>query len=192
MQANIWRLSRAIATSLKGVRKRWVEIAGEEEETLLRADLPNPKEAWRQLKGWYKAAVNRAPPPDRATLKRITVERVGLYSYVPSPGDNIPVAVKLVEVDDSVPTEDRIEEAVKKLRRNRSGGASGMRAKHLKGWLAVSKRGKRAAEKGEGTTEGEEGGPNWENLVEIIQMAFWEGALEGEATWQSVVMIPKE
>ena len=80
-----------------------VEIAGEEVETLLGADPPNLKEAWGRLKGWYKAAVNRAPPPARATLERITAERVDLYSYVPSPGENILVAVKPVEVDDSVP-----------------------------------------------------------------------------------------
>ena len=61
-----------------------------------------------------------------------------------------------MEVDDSVPTEDKIEEAVKKLRQNRSKGPSGMQAEHLKGWLAASKRGKRAAEKGEEETEGEE------------------------------------
>ena len=47
------------------------------------------------------------------TLERITAERVDLYSYVPSPVDNIPVTVKPVEVDDLVPTEDKIEEAVK-------------------------------------------------------------------------------
>ena len=93
---------------------------------LLGADPPNPKETWRLLKGWYKAAVDRAPPPARDTIKRITAERVDLYSYVPSPGENIPVTVKLVEVDDSVPTEDEIEEAVKKLRQNKSGGPSGM------------------------------------------------------------------
>ena len=66
-----------------------------------------------------------------------------------------------------------------------------MRAEHLKGWLAVSKREKRAAEKGEGKTEGEEGEPHWENLVELIQTAFWEGDLAEEAMWQAVVMIPK-
>ena len=126
MQARIRRLGRAIRASLKGDRKRRVEIAGEEVETLLGEDPPNAKEAWRRLKGWYKAAVNRAPPPARATLERITAERVDLYSYVPSPGENIPVTVTPVEVDDSVPTEDKIEEAVKKLRRNRSGGLSGM------------------------------------------------------------------
>ena len=118
------------------------------------------KEAWRRLKGWYKAAVNRAPPPSRATLERITAERVDLYSYVPSLRENIPVTVRPVKLDDSVPMEENIEEAVKKLRRNRSGGASGMRAEHLKEWLAASKREKRAAEKGEGKTEGEEGGPH--------------------------------
>ena len=81
-----------------------MEIAGEEVETLLGEDPPNAKEAWRRLKGWYKAAVNRAPPPAQATLERITAKRVDLYSYVSSRGENIPVTVAPVEVDDSVPT----------------------------------------------------------------------------------------
>ena len=79
MQARIRRLSREIVARLKGDRKRRVEIAGEELETLLGADPLNLKEAWRRLKGWYKCAVNRAPPPARATLKRITAEWVKLY-----------------------------------------------------------------------------------------------------------------
>ena len=59
-----------------------------------------------------------------------------------------------------------------------------MRAKHLKGWITASKRKNRASEKGEGKTDGEEGGPaepHWENLVELIQMAFQEGELAEEA-----------
>ena len=52
--------------------------------------------------------------------------------------------------------EDEIEDAVKNLRRNRSGGALGMRAEHLKGWLAASNRGKLVEEKGEEKTEEEE------------------------------------
>ena len=42
--------------------------------------------------------------------------------------------------------------------------------------------------------EREEGGPtepHWENLVELIQTAFWEGELAEEAMWQAVVLIPK-
>ena len=61
-----------------------------------------------------------------------------------------------MEVNDSVPTEDKIEEAVEKLRRNRLGGTSGMQYKHLKGWLSAFTRGEQAAEKGEEKTEGEE------------------------------------
>ena len=76
------------------------------------------------MKGWYKAAVDHVLLPARATLKQIMAERVDLYSYMPSPGANIPVIVRPDPVDDSVSTEDKIEEAVKNLRRNRSGGAS--------------------------------------------------------------------
>ena len=58
--------------------------------------------------------MGKAPPPARDTLERITAERVDLYSYVSSPGEDIPVTVAPAEVDDSVPTEDKIEDGVKK------------------------------------------------------------------------------
>ena len=63
VQPRIRRLGRAIRASLKGDRKRRVEIAGEEVEMLLGGDPPNAKEAWRRLKGWYKAVASHAPPP---------------------------------------------------------------------------------------------------------------------------------
>ena len=98
-------------------------------------------------------------------------------------------------MDDSVPTEDDIKEAVKHLRRNIYGGALGMRAEHLKGWLTASNQKKQeAAEEGEGKTDDKEGGPtepHWERLVDLIQAAFREGGLSEEATWQAVILIPK-
>ena len=93
-------------------------------EALLGEDPTNAKEAWRRMKGWYRAAAKRGPPPARATLERITAERTALYSQIPSLGENIPVTMEPAEIDDSVPTEDEIAAAVKKLRRNRSGGPS--------------------------------------------------------------------
>ena len=85
-----------------------------------------------------------------------------------------------------------IVDVVKKLRRNRSGGASGIRAEHLKGWLAAANRGKLAEEKGEEKTEVEEEGEDlWGKLVELIQTAFREGEMADEARWQTVVLIPK-
>ena len=62
-QTGIWRLGRAIQASLKGDRRRRVEEAGTAVETLLKEDPPNAREAWRRMKGWYKAAAKRGPPP---------------------------------------------------------------------------------------------------------------------------------
>ena len=100
MIARLRRLGRSIRSSLKGNMKRRVEGAGKDVEALLGGDQPNAKEAWRWMKWWYKAAVNRAPPPARATLERIMAERVELYRHVPPPGDNIPVTVTPSEIDD--------------------------------------------------------------------------------------------
>ena len=65
---------------------------------MVKADPPLIQEAWYRLQGWYKAALDRAPPPARATLKRITAERVVLYNRVPPLGDSIPVDIEPFEV----------------------------------------------------------------------------------------------
>ena len=64
------------------------------------------------MKGWYNAAFNSALPPAQATLERIMAERVELYNYVPPPGENIPVTITPSDVDNLVPKEDEIAEAV--------------------------------------------------------------------------------
>ena len=86
------------------------------------SDPPLHREAWHRIKGCYKAAVDRDPPPARVTLERITADRVELNSYVPPPGTNILISVQPFPVDESVPTEDKIEWVVMRLRNRRSGG----------------------------------------------------------------------
>ena len=81
---------------------------GPEVEVLIGSDPPLHRESWHRIKGWYKATVDRAPPPARVTLERVTAERVDLYSYVPPPGTNISIYVDLFPVDDLVPTKDNI------------------------------------------------------------------------------------
>ena len=90
--------------------------------------------------------MDRAPPPARATLKRVTAERVVLYSRVPPLGDNIPVTIEPFVVEGGVPEEEEIEWAVKRLQNNRAGGASWMRAEDLKGWLAAARIGEKERE----------------------------------------------
>ena len=88
--------------------------------------------------------------------------------------------------------EDEITDAVKKLRRNRLGGPSGMRAEHLKWWLAASNRERLAEEKRqEKTAVEEEGGDLWGKLVDLIQTALRGGEMAVEDTWKTVVLIPK-
>ena len=62
-----------------------------------------------------------------------------LYRHVPPPGDNIPVSIEPLPVEDLVVTEDEIKWAVKQLQNHRSRGPSGMRAEKLKGWLAEAR-----------------------------------------------------
>ena len=85
-------------------------------------------------------------------------EQTELYRRVPLPGENIPVPVDPTHIDDSEPTEDEVEAAVKKLRRNRSGGPLRIRAEHVKGWLAAARRRGMAEEKGKAKTATEEEG----------------------------------
>ena len=94
-------------------------------EAILGLDPPLHREAWHRIKGWYQAAVDRAPPPAQVTLERITAERVKLYSYVPPLGANIPISVDPFLVDDLLPTKDKIEWAVKHLQNHRSRGFRG-------------------------------------------------------------------
>ena len=90
-----------------------MEKAGKEVERLLGSDTQFHWEAWHLMKGWYWAAVDCAPPPAPVTLERITAERVKLYCYLPSLGENTPLSVETFPVYDSVHTEDDIEWAVK-------------------------------------------------------------------------------
>ena len=80
-----------------------------------------------------------------------------MYSRVPPPGDTIPVTIEPFEVKDGVPTEAEVEWAVKRLRNNRSGGPSRIRAEDLKGWLAAARRGGKERET---TTKDGGGGEN--------------------------------
>ena len=121
-QALILRLGCAIKASLQKDRKRREEEAGYEVETLMGSEPPLRQESWQQIKEWYKAVVDRGPPPSWVTLERITAERVKLYSYVPPQWTNIPIYVEPFPVDDLVPTEEDIECAVKRLHNHCSGG----------------------------------------------------------------------
>ena len=74
--------------------------------------------------------------PSKITLEQITAKCVELYRTITPPlGENTPTSVTLAQIDDSVPTEEEVEWAVRRLRGHRSGGPSRMRAKKLWEWM---------------------------------------------------------
>jgi len=182
-QAASRRLGRQINSQLKADRQQRVEdVADKIEGHLAAGELA---EAWGLAKGWYRSASERAPKPCRQTLARQTDEREELYGMVIPPGTPIPINVDAFDINDDVPGEAEIRAAVRRLRSGRAGGASGIRAEHIKKWLAATE----AAEK-EGTDPGDDG-DRWKLFVELVQLIFEKGEIPSQMTWVMVVLLPK-
>ena len=133
-QSLIQRLGRAINASLQGGQEMVDRGSRRGDRAATRSEPTLHKEAWHQMKGWYRDVVDHGPPPTRVNLDQITAERVDLYRQVPPRGENI--SVDPFQVEYLVPTDEEIDWVVMRLRNNRSGGTSGMRVEHLKEWIA--------------------------------------------------------
>ena len=114
--------------------------------------------------------MDRPPPPARVAIATMTAERVELYRHVPPLGQPIPVGVQPFLVDDSILEDEEIAWAVRRLRLNRSGDQSGMRAEHLRQWLYKAMR-----DDTPDTT-------NCQKVVAIVHAAFRNGILAKEST----------
>ena len=68
-------LSHDIKAGLLEERRRQAAEAGYAVESLLASDPPIIQEAWIRIRGWYKAAVDLPPPPERVSLATMTEER---------------------------------------------------------------------------------------------------------------------
>ena len=174
-------LGRRIKASLKEDRRRRAAEAGEQIEACINHRNPDWKEAWGILKGWYRDASDRAPPPARATIEKVTQERVDLCSRRDPVGEPIEVVLEApFDIIDDIPDLAEISAAASGLRTNRAGGPSGMRGEHLKTWIAQA------------GLEGEDAEPEaWQSVVKLVQTAFETGELPTELFWSTVVLLPK-
>ena len=70
------------------------------------------------------------------------------------------------------------------LSNGRAAGAMGMKAKHLKEWLADIKR--------EETENGVEGiGDHWWLFVALLQAVWQNGSIPTQMTWMIIILLPK-
>ena len=95
------------------------------------------KEAWNRLQTWYRQAEDRPPKPSRQDLGKVTDEYANLCTGSTPPGEPIPVMVAPLDIDDSVPGDDEIGDAVRRLRSGKAPGPSGSEDRPVEG-LAYS------------------------------------------------------
>ena len=146
----------------------------------------NVQEAFRHLKGWYRAATETQAKPCYQTMEHQTSERVDLYSRRQSPGDPLPILVDPIEINDNQPCDGEIRSAAGQLTNGRAAGASGMRAEDIKAWLS----GIRDEENPE-TPINETAGDNWRLFVQLVQAVWTHGVIPRQLLWSIVVLIPK-
>ena len=178
------RLRRQIGVSLCKDRTDRTASVGAAIESEL--GMGNVHEAFRHLKGWYRAATDTQAKPCRQTLDRQTTDRVDLYARRNSPGEPLPINIAPVAINDDVPTDGELRGVVGELTNGRAAGASGMRAEHVKKWL----RDVRREEDPEGPVA-VGAGDNWRLFVQLVQAAWTHGAIPRQLLWSIVVLIPK-
>ncbi len=89
------RLHRQIGAALRNDRRDRTARVGENIVTELAGG--NVQEAFRHLKGWYRAASETQSKPCYHTMERQTSERVDLYARRQSPGDPLPLHLTPIE-----------------------------------------------------------------------------------------------
>jgi hypothetical protein len=110
-----------------------------------------------------------------------------LYVQRQSPGDPLPLHLTPVKIDNDVPTDSEIRIVAGGLTNGRAGGASGMRAEHVKAWLWG------ALEEDDPESQGNfvGHGDNWKLFVELVQAVWTHGIIPRQMLWSIVVLIPK-
>jgi len=173
------RLSREIDKSRKEDTKRRTETAAAEIEACIEEqDLQG---GWFKLNLWMKHRGDKAFRPSFEDMTRLTDEMEDMHKRVDPQEEPIPTLIAPYEIDDSVPTEDEITLAVKRLKSGKSPGATKMTAAHLKKWYRQAHPLK------------EEDIPQpeaWNKLVELVQHT-WEHSELPQELYCVQVMIPK-
>ena len=87
-------------------------------------------------------------------------------------------------VSDAAPTDSELRAVVGNLCNDLAAGATGMKAEHLKMWLADMKR--------EESEDGVEGiGDRWQSFASLLQAVWKSGTVPTQMTWMIIVLLPK-
>ena len=91
----------------------------------------------------------------------------------------MPILVIPAEVEDGLPEESEIEQAVRGIKGGRAGGPSGMQTEDLKGWLRKASMYNNPVRR------------RWRLLVGLIQRTFKDGVVPEEVAWETMFFLLK-
>jgi hypothetical protein len=109
-------------------------------------------------------------------------------------GTPLPFNFPVFEIPDEVPTDEEIRAVVSGLKNGRAGGATGMRAEHVKAWLADIRHEEKVAHDNPGMIANAEGGGlgnKWRVFVQMFQIIWDRGEIPMQMSWMVVVLLPK-
>jgi hypothetical protein len=106
-------LNHQIRVSLQKDRTDRTAMVGATVEAKLAGG--NVQEAFRHLKGWYRAATEMQAKPCYHTMEPQMLEQVDLYAQRESPGDPLPINVTPVVINDDVPMDGKLWQVAGKL-----------------------------------------------------------------------------
>ncbi len=179
------RMKREVNAALKADKSRLT--AQVEEDIMSELGKGNVQEAFRHLKCWYRTASEAQAKPCHQTMERQTDERVELYAERDAYGEEFPANGTPFEIDDNPPSEGELRIAVSQLSHGRCGGASGIRAEHIKAWLRGAKR-----EEDPKTAAAHIGaGKSWREFVGLCTSVWATGTIPQQLSWVVTVLIPK-
>ena len=179
------RMQREVKAALKADKSRLTAEVGERIVSELQEG--KVQEAFRHLKWWYRNASETQAKPCHQTMERQTDKRVELYAERAAYGKEFPENGTPFEINDDPPSEGELRTAVSQLSHGRCGGASGIRAEHIKAWL-------RGAKKGEDPENGINhvgAGKTWDEFVELCSSVWVTGTIPQQMCWVVTVLILK-
>ena len=125
-------------------------------------------------------------------MDKQTAKRVELYESAAPMGAPLPFNFPFFEISNNMPTDLEVHAVIQRLKNGQAGGATGMKAKHLKGWLEEVQHEEKAARENPGRVEADLGlGRKWRIFVEMIQTIWELGEIPEQMGWMVVVLLPK-
>jgi hypothetical protein len=162
--------SKEIRKSLrKDRRQRAYRVSRQIEQKITAGNI---RGAYNLLHGWYRDRRSKPPRPTRQDLNLICTQFKNLYRKEVPPGDPLPVHVTPAPILDDVPNDDDVLLAVKRMRRGKQPGPSGIRVRDILFWHC-----KRPAV--------------WDEFVLLIQDCFAGKAVPQEFSYSILCLLPK-